>query len=235
MPLHLLPNLLGPHVAHRDFFPTAVDTVVAALDGLIAENEKNGRAYLKRFSLKTPLQEFKIFSLNEHTPHHEIEGIIPELQKGEWGLISDAGLPCVADPGFSLVQLCHHYHIPVSAQIGPSSIILGIMLSGLPCQRFTFHGYISKKEEERKKDLFVWEQLSKKECSTQIFIETPYRNRAVLNSCIHNLSPKTQLSVLWDATLSSQGQITKKIADWKQMKLPEIDKKPAIFLFFAYS
>lgn len=227
--LYLLPNLIEPDALHSHFLPQSVDAIVATLDGLIAESEKGGRVFLKRFTLKKKLQEMPILLLNEHT--QEIDPLIQPLLKGErWGLISDAGLPCIADPGARLVKKVKELGITIEAFVGPSSLFLALMLSGLPGQRFCFRGYLPIKPEERKRELLRWEKESEREKSTQIFIETPYRNQATLKSCLETLSPKTELCVASGLTSASQEIKRAAVNQWQEEEIPE---KPAIFLFYA--
>lgn len=225
--LYLLPNLLDKEADHRLFFPGSVDHAVQSLNGLIAENEKEGRAYLKRFGI--PVREFPIRLLNEHT--QEIEELLLPMKNGErWGLISDAGLPVLADPGYLLVRRARMLGIAVEAFIGPSSLILALMLSGLPAQRFAFHGYFPYEPEQALKKL---EARSNEEKATQIFIEAPYRNERALQKLLSTLSDSTFLCVAWDLTSPTQGVETFPIKEWKKRQLPSIHKHPAVFLFIA--
>jgi 16S rRNA (cytidine1402-2'-O)-methyltransferase len=225
--LYLLPNLLDKEADHRLFLPSSVDQAVQSLNGLIAENEKEGRAYLKRFGV--PVQGFPIKLLNEHT--QEIEELLLPMKNGErWGLISDAGLPVLADPGYQLVRRARQLGIAIEAFIGPSSLILALMLSGLPAQRFAFHGYFPY---EPGQTLKKWEERSREEKATQIFMETPYRNEKALNALISTLSDSTLLCVAWDLTMPTQGVETYPIKDWKKRLLPSIHKRPAVFLFLS--
>lgn len=225
--LYLLPNVLDKEAEHHLFFPISVDNAVKTINGLIAENEKEGRAYLKRFGI--PVQGFPIKVLNEHT--QDIEELLTPMKNGEiWGLISDAGLPVLADPGYLLVRRARTLGIGVSAFIGPSSLVLALMLSGLPAQRFAFHGYFPYEPEKTIKKL---EERSKEEKSTQVFIETPYRNEKVLAALLATLSDSTVLSVAWDLTMATQGVETYTIKEWKKRPLPSIHKHPAVFLFLS--
>lgn len=228
--LLLLPNLLGEHRHHEVFLPPSVDRAVQTLDGLIAESEKEGRRFLSRFQTKKPVAAIPIALFNEHTPDDHIDFLLEPMKNGErWGLISDAGLPCVADPGAKLVRRARAIGIPVQSYVGPSSIMMGLMLSGLPGQRFNFHGYLSGDEKNRGKDVAHLEHQSKKEGSTQIFIEAPYRNLHMMETLLATLSDETWLCVAWDLTLPTQGIVSQPISLWKKMPLPSIEKKPAIF------
>lgn len=232
--LLLLPNLLGEHRHHQPFLPSSVDKAVLSLDGLIAESEKGGRRYLSRFETKRPVLEIPIALYNEHTPDDDLDFLLEPIKQGQrWGLVSDAGIPCIADPGAKLVWRARQTGVPVQAFVGPSSLILSLMLSGLPAQRFTFNGYLAAEPEKRKKQIVQLEQTSQTEDLTQIFIETPYRNRHMLETLLSALSDKTVLCVAWDLTLSTQGVVCQPISVWKKTPLPNLDKKNAIFLFHA--
>lgn len=230
--LYLLPNLLDASSDPALFFPPKLDEIVAKLDGLIAESESKGRAFLKKFQCKKKPHEIPIALLNRHTNPKDYNFLLEPIVNSEtWGLISDAGLPCIADPGSTFVDLANKKGVKIEAISGPSSIILALMLSGLPGQCFTFRGYIAQEPRERQKELRAWEQVSKKEKSTQIFIEAPYRNLHTLKTCLTILQPDTVLSVA--AGLASQEQlvITKSIREWSRMQEPKLQKIPTVFLF----
>ena len=224
--LLLLPNLLFSEAHHEVFLPKSVDKAVLSLDGLIAENEKEGRAYLKRFGAN--FRELSIVSFNEHS--QEVDELLAPMKKGEkWGLISDAGLPIIADPGYQLVRRARDFGIVVRAFVGPSAMTLALMLSGLPSQHFTFHGYPPRKETEEW--LREMEKRSKDENATQLFILPPYKNQQMLELLLQVLGYGTELCVAWDLTMPTQGVERQTIAEWKRRTLPNIHKKPAIFLF----
>lgn len=232
--LLILPNLLGEQSHHGVFLPASVDRAVESIDGLIAESEKGGRRYLSRFKTQKPALEIPISLLNEHTPDDHIDFLLEPIQNGErWGLVSDSGLPCIADPGYKLVQRARQLGISIQVFVGPSSILLALMLSGLQGQRFCFHGYIAKDPERRKLEVLMWEKLSKQNDATQIFMEAPYRNKQTLETALEVLSDKTVLCVAWDLTLPTQGILSQSVAIWKKSPLPNIDKKPAIFLVLS--
>lgn len=232
--LLLLPNVLGDVKHHALFLPASVDKAVATLDGLIAESAGGGRRFLGRFATKKPAHELPLALFNEHTPDNEIDFLLEPIRKGErWGLISDGGLPCVADPGAKLVRRAKQSGIVVQAFSGPSSILLALMLSGLPGQRFYFGGYLDKEPKKRETEIVELERRSKLEGSTQIFIETPYRNGHLLESLLQKLKEDTQLCVAWDLTLPTQGVLSQTVALWKKSPLPNLEKKNAIFLISA--
>lgn len=232
--LLLLPNLLGDHRHHEPFLPASVDKVMTTIDGLIAESEAEGRRYLKRFATKKPAQEIPIALFNEHTPDDHIDFLLQPIRDGErWGFVSDAGLPCLADPGAKLVRRARESGIAVQAFVGPSALTLALMLSGLPAQRFNFLGYLSKEPEKRKKEIKSLLAASLKEDSTQVFIEAPYRNKHTLDALLETLPDTAWLCVAWDLTLPTQGVVSQPVERWKKSPLPNLEKKPAIFLVSA--
>lgn len=229
--LLLLPNLLGEHPHPELYLPASVGRAVESLDGLIAESVKGGRLYLSRFQHEKKPHEIPLALLNEHTKPDEIDFLLEPIRKGErWGLVSDAGLPCIADPGADLVKRARTSGIVVQAFSGPSSILLALMLSGLSGQQFAFHGYPPKDSALR---LVQLEKRSKEEKSTQIFIEAPYRSARFLETLLDTLKPDTWVSVSWDLTLPTQGSLSQPVSLWKKSPLPNLEKRNAIFLFSA--
>lgn len=226
--LLLLPNLLGDHKHHELFLPSSVDKAVSSIHGLIAESEKAGRRYLSRFETEKPPHEIPLALCNKHTREDEIDFLLEPMTKGErWGLISDCGLPCLADPGTRLVKRAKELGIPVKAFVGPSSIYLALMQSGLSGQNFSFHGYLDKDPVKLKKQLF---QLEKAE-GTQIFMERPYQNRKTLDILLETFDDHTMLCIAWELTNPDQGVVTQSVSHWKKSPLPNLDKKNALFLF----
>lgn len=231
MTLLLLPNVLGDVRHHELFLPASVDKAVEKLEGLIAESESGGRRFLSRFKHAKKPHEIPLALLNEHTPLADLDFLLEPLKKGEcWGLISDAGLPCIADPGSKLVSLARQRGIVIQAFNGPSSILLSLMLSGFSGQKFQFHGYLNKEIKNLKREIQILEKRSQEERSTQIFIETPYRNKALLEHLLQILDDETSLACAWDLTLNTQGILTQKVAFWKKSPLPALEKRNAIFL-----
>lgn len=229
--LLLLPNVLGDVKHHEQFLPESVDKAVSTLDGLIAESEGAGRRFLGRFSTKKPAHNMPLALFNEHTPDADIDFLLEPIRRGErWGLISDGGLPCVADPGAKLVSRARQSGIIVQAFVGPSSILMALMLSGLPGQRFYFGGYLDKDPKKRQDQIREVEKRAKSEQSTQIFIEAPYRNMHLLEALLNTLGEETKLCVAWDITLPTQGVVSQKVELWKKSPLPNLEKKAAIFL-----
>lgn len=234
MTLLLLPNVLGDVKHHEVFLPASVDKAVGTIDGLIAESDSCGRRFLGRFKTKKPAMEIPIALYNEHTPDADIDFLLEPLRAGErWGLVSDGGMPCIADPGAKVVYRAKQLGIQVQGFVGPSSISLALMLSGLSGQRFSFEGYLPKSEADRKKRLTQLEKISRENKATQIFIEAPYRNKYTLDALMEVLSDDTLLCIGWDLTLPTQGILTMPVGIWKKSPLPNLEKKAAIFLIYA--
>lgn len=228
MTLFLLPNTLGPVEDINGYFPSNVREVVSRIDGLIAESEGEGRRYLKRFPTKRKPHEMPIALLNKHTSKQELDFLLEPVLQGEiWGVVSDAGLPCLADPGAVLVRRASQLKIPIEALVGPSSITLALMLSGLSGQQFFFHGYIPKKPDEREQALRSWEKMKG---ITHVFIEAPYRNQHTLQACLKILRPETLLTAAINLTLPGQRVETAQVGKWKEF---EIGKQPTVFLFHS--
>ncbi len=243
--LYLLPNTLGTaHPTHPlfDVIPTEVQRLTASLGNFVAENAKTTRAFLKlvnvNYPLRLPLQEIQISELNINTKESELPALLAPLLKGlDVGLISEAGVPAVADPGANLVRLAHQHQIQVRPMVGPSSLLLAVMASGLNGQSFAFNGYLSTDAALRGKRIQELEMRSRKDRQTQLFIETPYRNGALLEALCQACQPNTQLCVATDLTLSSELIQTKAVSAWSgliaQGKMPNFNKKPTVFLFLA--
>ncbi|MBS4163126.1 Uncharacterized protein PRO82_000422 [Candidatus Protochlamydia amoebophila] len=229
--LLLLPNLLGDHRHAEVFLPASVSKAVQSIDGLIAESETEGRRYLKRFATKKPAVEISIALFNEHTPDEHIDFFLEPILKGErWGVVSDAGLPCVADPGSKLVHRARQQGIHIQTFVGPSSLLMALMLSGLPGQKFSFHGYLDKEPTKRQIQLKNLVHRAQQDQATQIFMEAPYRNAHTLESTLKSLPDQAWLCIAWDLTMPTQGVICQTIESWKKSTLPNLEKKPAIFL-----
>ncbi|HEV3270510.1 MAG TPA: SAM-dependent methyltransferase [Candidatus Rhabdochlamydia sp.] len=228
--LYLLPNLLDNTQDHHAFFPSTVDTIVATLGGLIAETEKEARRYLKRFVFPEPktFRDVPILLLNEHTTTLQKEELIETIAKSHapWGLISDCGLACLADPGADIVLHAKKRGIPVEACVGPSSIVLALMLSGLGGQRFIFHGYLPREEKLLLEKL---KQMDKNKEYTHLFIETPYRNQKLFNQLCKALSNQSWLSIACGLTSDQEWVKTSRIAQWKKEQ-PLFDKLPTVFV-----
>ncbi|MDR2539162.1 MAG: SAM-dependent methyltransferase [Chlamydiales bacterium] len=230
--LYLLPNLLDHTQDHHAFFPNSVDIIVPSLGGLIAETEKEARQYLKRFLFPEPktFRDIPILLLNEHTTILQKEELVQIIVKSQtpWGLISDCGLACLADPGADIVLLAKKRGVQIQACIGPSSIILALMLSGLGGQKFIFHGYLPREEELLIEKLKQMGKNSQKEY-THLFIETPYRNQKLFKQLCATLSPQSWLSIACGLTSDREWVKTNRIAQWKRDQ-PLLDKLPSVFV-----
>jgi 16S rRNA (cytidine1402-2'-O)-methyltransferase len=228
--LYLIPVPLGPTPVAA-VLPAPVRNRSQELRNFVAENAKSARAFLKSLPSDWPLQEIEIHELNEHTATSELPRLLAPLLAGtDLGLISEAGCPAVADPGAALVALAHQEAIQVIPLVGPSSILLALMASGLAGQCFAFHGYLPSAPQEREKRLRELEKQSRQEQRTQIFIETPYRNRQMLESLFRTCAPNTRICLATDLTLDSEEIRTRPIAEWQRQPLPDINRRPTVFL-----
>ena len=231
--LYLIPVPLGP-TAPQESLPANVLTVIHPLTHFVVEQAKSARAFLKAAGTAKPLQELLLEELNEHTRDAALDRLLEPLRAGhDVGLLSEAGCPAVADPGANLVALAQKENIRVVPLIGPSSLLLALMASGLNGQRFAFQGYLPAKEADRSKTLRELEAESRKRMQTQLFIETPYRNRAMFDAVLQTCQPATRLTVATDLTLPGESVITKTIAQWKKQTPPEIERRPTVFLLLA--
>lgn len=231
--LYLIPVPLGPAPA-REVLPEPVVAQAARLTHFVAENAKSARAFLKSLPADSPLQHIDIQELNEHTPPQAVARLLAPLLAGhDVGLVSEAGCPAVADPGAALVALAHEVGIAVMPLVGPSSLLLALMGSGLCGQSFAFHGYLPAKDDQRKKRIQELEGESRRAGRTQLFIETPYRNRKMLEALLAACSPQTRIGIATDLTLPGQRIMTLRCGDWKRRELPDIDKRPTVFLLQA--
>ncbi len=227
--LFLLPTPLGDEGVHA--IPAYVIEKLHGLNYLVAERARTARRFIKRTSPPKPIGSFNIQELNEHTTQPEIAPLLQPLMEGnDVGLLSEAGCPGVADPGASLVELAHAKGVQVVPLVGPSSILLALMASGLNGQQFCFNGYLSAKPAQLTKDLRRLEQLSGSRQQTQIFIETPYRNNKLVEKALSILSLGTLFCIAVDLTLPTQSISTKTVAEWASAPRPDLHKRPAVFL-----
>jgi len=227
--LYLIPTDLG-NTALMDVLPLIVKKKVEALDFYIAENEKTARRFIKKLVPDKPQPALHFEVLNKHTRPMEIPGFLKPCQDGtDMGLLSEAGCPGIADPGAKIVHLAHEKGIRVRPLVGPSSITLALMASGLNGQNFSFHGYLPIDGHERKKAIKKVERISEEQQQTQIFIETPYRNEKLFADLKRHLHPFTQLCIARELTQKTEFIRTQTIAEWKNTKV-DLHKKPALFL-----
>jgi 16S rRNA (cytidine1402-2'-O)-methyltransferase len=226
--LFLIPTTLGESQAEM-VIPAGVLARSRRLTHFIAENDRTARRYLKSIGTEVPLDDLQFFILNKHTPPEELAGFIKPLKSGiDMGLISEAGLPAIADPGAAIVALCHAEKIQVVPSSGPSSIILALIASGFNGQQFAFHGYLPIERKDRTHKLRIIERDAR-QGTTQIFMETPFRNEKLLENVFEACGGDTFLCVATDITLPSEQIHTRKIADWKKNP-PKLHKRPCVFL-----
>jgi 16S rRNA (cytidine1402-2'-O)-methyltransferase len=231
--LWLLPVALGDN-PWQNYLPPATREAACRLTCFIAENAKTARAELKRIGHPVPLRELAIEQLPAAPSAADIERLFAPLRADhDMGLMSEAGCPAVADPGALLVRRAHELGIIVKPLVGPSSLLLALMASGLDGQRFAFHGYLPAREPERGSRIAELETESARLRQTQIFIETPYRNHALFNALLLTCRPKTRLCLATDLTLANEQIATRRIADWKTTSPPDMDKRPTVFLLLA--
>lgn len=231
--LHLIPVSLGDAPPER-WLPAEARTLAGQLDTYIAENAKTARAFLKAIGTVRPIQEITIHTLDAKADERDIAAWLkPVAAGGRIGLVSEAGCPAVADPGARVARAAHEMGIRVQPWVGPSSLLLGLMASGLDGQRFAFHGYAPVDAAERARQLRDWEQASARYNQTQMLIETPYRNAAMHAALLATLRPTTLLCVARSLTTDREWIKTLSIADWKRQPAPQLDKQPTLFLFLA--
>ncbi len=231
--LYLIPVTLGDNDIAKALPPGSIK-VAQALDTFIVENEKTARRFLSAIGTARPVRELTLLTLNEHTKPDELPALIAPLLEGkDIGLISEAGCPGIADPGAQVAALAHCQNIRVVPLVGPSSILLAIMASGLNGQRFAFLGYLPSDKTARVQHLKEIEKASQQHNETQVFIETPYRNQHMLKDILATCRPNTRLCVACDLTLESESIHTQPIRQWKAGHLPDLHKRPTVFLLLA--
>ncbi|MBK9505465.1 MAG: SAM-dependent methyltransferase [Bacteroidetes bacterium] len=225
--LYLVPTILSEEALH--VIPQNVFDITNKLTVFFVENEKTARRYLRKSGFTASFETTPILPLNEHTDMATVSTYVEYLKQGtDCALMSEAGVPAVADPGSVLVRFCHQNNIRVVPLVGPSSILLALMGSGLNGQQFHFHGYIPVKQPQRKQYIQHMEAETKKGV-TQIFIETPYRNNAILQDIISACNSDVLLCIAYDLTGTKESIRTQPISYWKK-HLPALEKIPAIFL-----
>ncbi len=224
--LYAIPTPLGGAAA--DALPASVLQIVRTLRYFVVENAKTARAFLKEAGMPCAIQDLEITVLDTDVKRH-----IKRLQeKQSIGLLSEAGCPAIADPGAALVEAAQREGIRVVPLVGPSSIVLALMASGLEGQRFAFCGYLPRDAQDRMKKIGALESRSRRERETQLFIETPYRNDALFEALLQTCNPATLLCVASDLTLASEDVRTRKIAQWRGAQ-HKIGKRPTVFLLLS--
>ncbi|MDO4229723.1 MAG: SAM-dependent methyltransferase [Capnocytophaga sp.] len=227
--IYLIPNLLGESSVDA-VLPNQIATIIRSLTHFIVENEKSARKFIKQLVPEKSQQELILFTINKHTDEADFYSFLKPCESGfSVGIISEAGCPGIADPGAEIVKIAHKKNIRVIPLVGPSSILLAMMASGLNGQNFAFNGYLPIEKSERKKTIKFLEKKVKEHHQSQIFIETPYRNDKMFADLIETLQNDTLLCVACDITLESEQIRTQSIAQWQKTNI-SLQKRPTIFI-----
>lgn len=227
--LYLIPTTLGESEP-GDVLPATVSRSIDFIWDFIVENEKTARKFIKQLNPEKKQSELRLHALNKRTEESEYSQMIqPMLEGRNVGLMSEAGCPGVADPGAAIVKLAHEKGIQVVPLVGPSSILMALMASGLNGQQFAFNGYLPIDKSEKKAALKQFERLSTERNQSQIFIETPYRNNKLIEDLLSMLQPDTRLCIASDITLPTEFIRTQTISQWKK-SVPDLQNRPAIFI-----
>ena len=227
--LYLIPTTLGD-TEPLEVMPLSVKKVVEHLDLFIVENEKSARRFIKKITPTKSQSSLQLMLLDKYSDDFEIQNYLDACEKGvSVGLLSEAGVPAVADPGASIVKLAHQKGIQVVPLVGPSSILMAMMGSGMNGQNFAFNGYLPIDKSDRKRAIKELEKISRDKNQSQIFIETPYRNEKMLDDLRAVLSPETRVCIACDITLPSEYIKTFTIKEWKNIKT-DLHKRPTIFI-----
>ena len=230
--LYMIPCPISDQTEVYDVVPHANRSVVDSLDYFIVENVRSARRFLSKAGISRKIDELEFVELNEHTVAGQaVEAMIKPLLAGRSaGVISEAGVPGVADPGALVVEACHRKGIKVVPLVGPSSILLAMMASGLNGQSFAFNGYLPVKPPERSKAIKALERRSHAERQSQIFIEAPYRNIKLMEQMLQVCAAETKLTVACDITSPEELIVTRSVAEWRKAGVPDIAKRPTIFI-----
>ena len=230
--LYLIPTTLG-ETAPLEVMPGMVQKIVYELDEFIVENEKTARRFIKQLCNDKSQPSLRLHALNKHTDITEIPTFLDACLKGiSVGLMSEAGVPGIADPGADIVRLAHEKGIQVVPLVGPSSILMAMMSSGMNGQNFAFNGYLPIDQKEKRQELKRLENISRDYNQSQMFIETPYRNNKLIEELCNSLNASTRLCIACDITLPTEFIVTKQISMWKT-KQPDLHKRPALFIIHA--
>jgi len=231
--LYLIPTTLGDNEP-LEVLPISIKGAIERIDHYITENEKSARHFIKKISPRKSQPGLHLQILNKYTEPESMDSFLnPCLEGYPMGILSEAGCPGIADPGAEVVRMAHEKDIQVVPLVGPSSLILALMASGLNGQMFAFNGYLPIDSAIRKKVIKRCEKISRELEQTQLFIETPYRNDTLLAELLKSLSTHTRLCVACDLTLPTEYIVTKTVGKWKESSLPALHKRPAIFIFQA--
>lgn len=230
--LYMIPCPISDSTAVYDVVPEANRDVINSLDYFIVENVRSARRFLSKAGIERKIDDLEFVELNEHTREGvAVEAMVrPILEGRSAGVISEAGVPGVADPGALVAEACHRRGIRVVPLVGPSSILLAMMASGLNGQSFAFNGYLPVKPPERAKAIKTFERRAQVEHQSQIFIEAPYRNVKLVEQMLAMLSPATRLTIACDITSPDEIIITRRVEQWRKDGVPDIAKRPTIFI-----
>lgn len=232
--LYLLPVPLGDDADPKTVLPETVARSIEFIDHYIVENEKTARRFIKAILPAKKQPDLKLSVLNKHTEASQHASFLqPAMEGKNVGLMSEAGCPGVADPGAAIVKLAHEKGIQVVPLVGPSSILLAMMASGMNGQSFAFNGYLPIDKGEKKNALKHYEKLSQEKGQSQLFIETPYRNNKLIEDLLQMLQPATHLCIAADITLPTEYIKTKTVALWKKEK-PDLHNRPCIFILHKF-
>ena len=227
--LYLIPTTLGDTSIER-VLPPDLTELISSIQVFIVENLRTARRFLKKVNQAIVIDDLTFFELNEHTDRKEISRFLEPIQQGlDIGIISEAGCPAVADPGADVVKLAHTKDIQIVPLVGPSSILLALMASGMSGQNFAFNGYLPVKNPDKAQQIKFLERRMQTEGQTQIFIEAPYRNMHLFDDLVKNCEPQTMLCIAADITLETEFIKAKPVSYWKAHR-PDIQKRPAIFM-----
>ncbi len=231
--LYLIPNSLGSDDLNS-ILPQGNFDIIKSIQTFIVEDLRTARRFLSKAGHAGNIDQLEFYVLNEHTNTNEISDYLETIKLGkDMGLLSDAGVPCVAEPGAAIVSLAQNAGIQVVPLVGPSSILLGLMASGFNGQNFAFVGYLPKEKNERIRRIKELESRVYKEDQTQLFIETPYRNNQMFESLLTQCNPETKVCVACDISLPSEYIVTHKVHDWKKLKAkPDLHKRNTLFLIY---
>jgi len=231
--LYLIPSSLGA-VSANNVIPAAIFKIISTIKYFIVEKPRTARRFLIELGIKPPFNNLTFLTLDKHTSQDELSRFLDPVSEANIGLLSEAGVPCVADPGSEIVRLAHSKNIDVIPLVGPSSILLALMASGLNGQSFAFTGYLPIRRNDRINKIKQLEKRSFNENQTQIFIETPYRNNQLFADIISSCSPVTLLSIATNLTMPDEQIRTMTISEWKRLNV-DINKKPTVFILLKTS
>ena len=227
--LYLIPNLIAETEINQ-IIPLSIQKLVLDIKYYIVENTREARRYLKKLNPQIVVQDLIFYELDKHSNNQDIESFLTECNKGnDTALMSDAGLPCIADPGNNVVKMAHKNGIRIIPCAGASSIFMALMASGLNGQNFAFNGYLPIDQKEKINKLKILEKKSSKENQSQIFMDTPYRNNKLLEDIISSLNPDTYLCIASNISGDDEFINTKQICEWQKIKI-NLNKKPCIFI-----